>query len=198
MNYQYHYDELIRTRGKLDKPKGVYTEGHHIIPKSMGGTDEDNNIVYLSAREHYVAHFLLWKIHRNMEMTYAFRLMNANKGILGSRRFRTLREEYSKHCSERLSGRKNTPEQMKKQAAKVIAYYKRRGVKDKVVSKGVWSEESKQKQSARMLKKHHLSKEVMIDGEVFHSAREAARQKDVSHRTIGRWVKTGKATYLNG
>jgi hypothetical protein len=60
MNYQFHYDELIRKRGRKVKPTGIYTEGHHIIPRSMGGTDESNNITYLTAREHFIAHWLLW------------------------------------------------------------------------------------------------------------------------------------------
>lgn len=39
-----------------------YTEKHHIIPKSLGGTDENINLVQLTAREHYVCHRLLTKM----------------------------------------------------------------------------------------------------------------------------------------
>ena len=52
-----------------------YSEKHHIIPKSLGGTDEPDNIVCLTPRQHYVAHWILWKIHGS-RMTTAFNFMN--------------------------------------------------------------------------------------------------------------------------
>lgn len=38
-----------------------YIEKHHIIPRSLGGTDEESNLVKLTAREHFVCHLLLTK-----------------------------------------------------------------------------------------------------------------------------------------
>jgi hypothetical protein len=40
----------------------VYTEKHHIIPKSLGGSNLKNNLVRLTAREHFICHLLLTKI----------------------------------------------------------------------------------------------------------------------------------------
>ena len=37
-------------------------EAHHILPRSKGGKDERGNIVYLTVREHYLVHLLLWKL----------------------------------------------------------------------------------------------------------------------------------------
>lgn len=39
-----------------------YTERHHIIPKSMGGTDDVKNLVWLTANEHLEVHILLPKM----------------------------------------------------------------------------------------------------------------------------------------
>jgi hypothetical protein len=39
-----------------------YVEKHHIIPRSLNGTDDNNNIVRLTAREHFVCHLLLTKM----------------------------------------------------------------------------------------------------------------------------------------
>lgn len=39
-----------------------YTEKHHIIPKSLGGSNNKLNIVRLTAREHFVCHLLLTKM----------------------------------------------------------------------------------------------------------------------------------------
>ena len=74
MNYVAAYDSLISKavkRGRLD----CYCELHHIIPKSLGGKNAPENLVFLTAKEHYVAHKLLWKIHKNRQMARAFTLL---------------------------------------------------------------------------------------------------------------------------
>lgn len=62
--------------------EGEYFETHHIVPKSLGGTDDKNNLVNLTAREHYIAHLLLVKIAEmsgessvHQKMLYAFNCM---------------------------------------------------------------------------------------------------------------------------
>ena len=75
MNYQWHYDSLMSTRKDRIKDPVIYYEKHHIIPKSMGGDNSKENIVYLTGREHFIAHWLLWRIHRNRKMMYAFKMM---------------------------------------------------------------------------------------------------------------------------
>jgi hypothetical protein len=39
-----------------------YIEKHHIIPRSMGGDNSSDNIVVLTAREHFICHLLLTKM----------------------------------------------------------------------------------------------------------------------------------------
>jgi hypothetical protein len=51
MNYEKIYDCIIK-RAKTRKLEG-YVEKHHIIPKCMGGSNEKQNIVELTAREHF-------------------------------------------------------------------------------------------------------------------------------------------------
>ena len=51
---------------------GASYENHHIVMKSMGGTDDPENRVMLTPREHFVAHWLLWRIHRNRATSMAF------------------------------------------------------------------------------------------------------------------------------
>ena len=72
MNYKWHYDKLIETRKAREIFDDVYYERHHIIMKSMGGTDEETNIVRLTPREHFLAHWLLWRIYRNRQTAFAF------------------------------------------------------------------------------------------------------------------------------
>jgi hypothetical protein len=37
-------------------------ERHHIIPQSLGGSNDKSNLVYLSCREHFLCHWLLVKM----------------------------------------------------------------------------------------------------------------------------------------
>ena len=61
MNYQAHYDRLIhRARNRVLEG---YVERHHVLPKCMGGSDATDNLVQLTAAEHFVAHQLLCKLH---------------------------------------------------------------------------------------------------------------------------------------
>ena len=39
-----------------------YTENHHVIPKSLGGSNNKENLVRLTPKEHYICHLLLTKM----------------------------------------------------------------------------------------------------------------------------------------
>jgi len=75
MNYSKIYNQLIANRKLNVHSDDIFTEKHHIIPKSHGGSDSIDNIVALSAREHFIAHWLLWRIHRDKAMAFAFNVM---------------------------------------------------------------------------------------------------------------------------
>lgn len=90
MDYKKHYGLLIETRKQRKLIDGEYYEVHHITPISMGGTNEKSNLIRLTAREHFIAHWLLWRIYRNKEMAFAFFClahMNKNKKIISSRAY---------------------------------------------------------------------------------------------------------------
>lgn len=68
MDYQRIYDNLIKKR--LENPPTEKFERHHIVPRSLGGSDDNENIVKLTLREHYIAHLLLCRIHRGTRNYY--------------------------------------------------------------------------------------------------------------------------------
>ena len=74
MNYTNLYDKLIekaKIRETSNKLVG-YKEIHHIIPQCLGGTDDKDNLVELTAREHYIAHLLLVKMYpHNLGLSFA-------------------------------------------------------------------------------------------------------------------------------
>jgi len=55
------YKSLIEKRLLYPVEIGTYCETHHILPKSIGGDNSKDNLIKLSAREHYIAHLLLTK-----------------------------------------------------------------------------------------------------------------------------------------
>lgn len=63
MDYKRIYEELIEHRKMLPKLEGVYYERHHIVPRCMGGGDEDDNLIYLTYEDHFMSHMLLAKAY---------------------------------------------------------------------------------------------------------------------------------------
>lgn len=63
MNYERIYREFIADRRKREPALSGYTERHHILPRSLGGTDDAGNLITLTAEDHYFAHCCLAKIH---------------------------------------------------------------------------------------------------------------------------------------
>ena len=103
MNYQTTYDRIINC-AKLRIPDlSIHYDRHHIVPRSMGGSDDPTNLVKLTDREHFVVHKLLWKIHRNRSMTSALWIMSQNRRYhyreMNSNRYAELREEFRKHAN---------------------------------------------------------------------------------------------------
>jgi len=74
MNYQRIYISIIihaqslRTERLILKRQGKYFEQHHIIPRSLNGSNDINNLCLLTAREHFVCHWLLIKMYPDGSM----------------------------------------------------------------------------------------------------------------------------------
>ena len=104
MNYQKVYNEIIE-RAKSRTLEG-YKENHHILPKCMGGGDEPENIVELTAREHFIVHKLLVDIYPDeLKLKYAVRFMSLLTSVLdrnyivGAREYERLKSIHS-HSEE--------------------------------------------------------------------------------------------------
>src|SRR5690606_14962141 len=81
MNYERIYNQLVekaKGRGLDKKSVDYYTEIHHIVPRSVGGTDEQSNLVMFTGREHFLAHMLLYRIYPDdtSHMRAAFLMSN--------------------------------------------------------------------------------------------------------------------------
>lgn len=104
MNYRNHYKKLIG-RAKTRNLDG-YKERHHIIPKCLGGTDDQSNLVDLTAEEHFVAHQLLVKMYPdNKKLISALSKMcsSSSKNKRNNKWYGWIRKRYSSS----VSGEKN-------------------------------------------------------------------------------------------
>ena len=109
MDYQIIYKQIIE-QAKIEnriKHRGIYYENHHIIPKCLNGTNDENNLVLLTAKEHYLCHKLLTYIYKgNKKIGFAYHLMtfmNKRKYSLTSRDYAYARELCSFYSSGPLS-----------------------------------------------------------------------------------------------
>lgn len=105
MNYKHIHDNII-ARAKFRNLTG-YLETHHIIPRCMGGTDDDDNLVKLTPEEHYIVHQLLIKIHdNNPALVYAAHMMIPNRP--SNKLYGWIRRRYQQVVSNAQSGSGNT------------------------------------------------------------------------------------------
>ena len=58
LTYDEFINNILETRGRF-ACGDEYHERHHIVPKCLGGTDDEENLIDLFAREHFELHRLL-------------------------------------------------------------------------------------------------------------------------------------------
>lgn len=116
MNYHKHYNLLVG-KAKLEKRKkgDTYYEEHHIIPRSEGGDESENNKVLLTAREHYIAHWLLFRENPTQARACAFwRMTTKHSHYASSRAYEEARTKHAMYMSKLKSGVPRSPKTLKK------------------------------------------------------------------------------------
>lgn len=94
MNFLKIYNDLIEKAVNRKGNLQVY-EKHHIIPVSIGGSDDISNIIELTPKEHFFAHKILVKIYpENKSIKYAYCMM-AFTTIKANKKY------FNKICSNR-------------------------------------------------------------------------------------------------
>jgi len=117
MNYKKLYNNIITKRQSCPLKDDEYGERHHIIPKSLQGDNSSENIIKLSAREHFICHFLLTKIYKYetfewYKMNNAFIMMKCNSSnqnrYFNNRLYECRKKAFSVAMSKSQSGNKNS------------------------------------------------------------------------------------------
>jgi hypothetical protein len=119
--YTKWYFSIISSGQKTRNKSNVKLERHHIIPKSLGGSNDSSNIAFLTLRQHYVAHRLLPKmlVEKNAisKMLYVLHLLSRRAHFKSSRHF----ELTLKAKAEASRLRRVSPETRKKISEKAKA-----------------------------------------------------------------------------
>ena len=151
---QCYYNIIDRAKSR-DLPNEIYTESHHIIPKSLGGSNDQPNLVKLTAREHFICHLLLPKMLTGIDkrkMSFAIWSMlnrdhskNKSRYKVNSHRYESIKKQVAEAISQLHKGKtvsKETREKLSKSCQGRPSPNKGKAM----------SEEQKQKMSATIKK----------------------------------------------
>jgi hypothetical protein len=113
--YQTEYNNLIATavtRNWCKSSVNFYIEIHHIVPRSLGGSNDRDNLVALTPQEHYEAHRLLALANpKNPKLWYAWKCMaddlKNNNINIDTDELAILKARIAKEHSIRVSGKNN-------------------------------------------------------------------------------------------
>ena len=108
--YKWYYNIIASAKDRVEIIG--YSENHHIIPKCMGGSNSHENLVRLSAREHFICHLLLTKMttgedrSRMVFALWGMRRRNKfqNERIISNRTYEYLQKLLSAETSKMNSG----------------------------------------------------------------------------------------------
>jgi hypothetical protein len=149
-----------------------YTEKHHIIPTALGGTNDKDNLVRLTAREHFVCHLLLTKMttgNDKYKMNFALHMISNAKNIGEGRYIPNSRfYEYAKKCFKESLNQYWTLEQRRLHGEKTRPSSLGRKHKDETIQKmknKVWSDKALENRLNNCLKSAESRKGSSWSGE---------------------------------
>jgi hypothetical protein len=98
--YTKWYFNIIRKAKSEPRAKGnEYYERHHITPRCLDGNDTEYNLVLLTAKEHYVCHWLLCKMvdeSIRYKLYFAFWRMTQSTAKMQAKKFNARQYEIAR------------------------------------------------------------------------------------------------------
>lgn len=187
ISYQKFIDQIINDRGQWGLGLDLYKEQHHILPKCLGGeSDTINgkfkknskhpNCIWLTAKEHFIAHKLLMQEHPdNLELKAAYCAMAFWKSDTQYRDYELSAEEYEEArliASEinkiYHTGKKYSEETIEKRRTKTIGQTRTAEAKAKMskAAFAFYEEETAEHREARIDAVRIKTKEAMWSPEI--------------------------------
>lgn len=201
---KWYYNIVNNAKSRISEE---YSEKHHIIPKSLGGSNHIENLVLLSAREHFICHWLLTKMvvgtKEKYQMWNAFSCMlyrengNQQRYKINSRAFDLIKKQGALIKSAKWSGKGNpmfgkkgelSPLFGRKQSPEHVETLR------KIKTGKTRSEESKRKQSLSSKGKKQNSE--WIEKRKLFGSSNGMFGKKLSPETIAKRTATLKANKL--
>lgn len=201
-----------------------YLEKHHICPRSLGGSDAEENLINLPSRLHFIAHWMLWKAYDTDELAYAFWAMCHQKNAvqknrytkINSKTYAMLKErrslliknsnsnrwkdkEWATKMKEKLSKAAQTPQekQRRSQLRKTLndqTYNNSVARMKKLWSDPEWSAYAKQRMREANL---HRKKIIVVDDIEYGSVNDVAIKFNISIATVRQRIKSKSAQFKN-
>ena len=161
--YTLWYYNIISRANARELNLDVYVEQHHVIPRSLGGTNAPNNLVFLTGREHFICHMLLVKMTGGIakyKMVHAAigmkRARKYQQRYINSRLYEIVKKEFAQISRERNAGKSLSIETRTKMSLAGKGKKKPNGFGEKISAalkgkpKGPMSEELKQRISSKL------------------------------------------------
>lgn len=119
--YSQWYQSIILGARLRTLPVETYTECHHIVPRCLGGSNSKENLVALTAREHFIVHLLLIRMvdgKSKAQMVYAAWQQSRPSKYKSVRITNRVYETLRKQLSESYKGREFFDETKRRIGAK--------------------------------------------------------------------------------
>jgi hypothetical protein len=163
-------------------------ERHHVIPKCMGGSNREENLVYLTAKEHFIAHKLLVRVHPDVyglaqALIAMGRIVDFKSRVFASERAR---------AAELRRGFRYSAESREKMAVSAKARGRNGAKTEFTPGNEPWNKGLPPKKSHRYGKKHSLETIARM------RATQQANRKAQSERMKQWWQVRKDATLTNG
>ena len=206
--YLKRYEKLI-THCRDNPYSGEDYEIHHIIPKCLGGSDDQFNLIKISTRCHFVAHWMLWKAYMTQGLAYAFfMMMVVNKNHAGrnrrinSKTYALLKKHkslnqslknterwkdpvWSKNMSKILSAAASTPKEKERRSKQALKYNEIYKEKRSSNHRARWQNEEWAKMVTQRMKDASTKrKSIIVNGIEYSSAQQVAEQFNITNPAV--------------
>lgn len=200
MTYSELINGILSTRGRFGVPEEEYKERHHIVPKCLGGKDDEFNLIDLYAREHFEAHRLLALENPNEKgliwawwnMSHVINNSNHERYRLTAKEYEEARVAFSKLQSGRVVSEETKEKHRQDATGVVFTEERKQHIRDakKNISKETREKLSMAKKESGtpswFLEMGHEArkKKVFCDGTVFNSQIEFAEHYKLRPNTV--------------
>jgi len=163
-----------------------YLERHHIIPRHAGGTNDKENLIKLSLKDHMLAHKIRYEVYKNQYDLSAYSYMTgqsaeAKSAICAANgaksRGRKLTEEHKRKLSK--------PGELNPFYGKTHTLEVREKIREKAIGRK-WSKEAKEKLSKTLKSRPDITdpRRCKVNGVLYSSLSEASKILELSRSLL--------------